>query len=675
MFPRDLPFLCAALLVLPCALVGQHRMTPEMLWKLHRVSDPQISEDGKFLLYTVRRYDLKQNFGRSQVHLLDLSSGSNMQVTEEGSNWSARWAPGDAKTMAFVSTRSGSTQIHVMDRKTRKVRQVTAHAGGVSNIAWSPSGSHLSFTASVRIGKGIDVLFPDLPKANARLYDDLMIRHWDQWKDNTYSHLFVVAARGGEARDLMKGMKVDTPLRPFGGGEQIAWSPDGKEICYTAKTVDAPEVSTDSSLFVVSVDGLSRRNITPNRPGYDTEPRYSPDGRYIAWLSMSRAGFESDRSRIMLLDRSGGGIRELTTGFDQSAHDVAWRQDSKALYFTSDVLGTRQIYTIGLRDEAKPLSEGRYHYGSLIAGSGQTLFATRMQMERPNEIVRLEASKGGAGVRLTNENGPHYKSLRLPTTEAKWFKASDGKKIHAWVIYPPGFDKSKKYPMLLYCQGGPQSQVGQWFSFRWNFHLMAARGYVVLAVNRRGLPGFGQEWNDEISRDWGGQAMRDLLAATDAMAKEPYIDREKIGAVGASFGGYTVYWLMGHDREDRFKAMIAHSGVFDLRSMYLSTEELFFVNWDLGGPFWKSPEVAKDYKRFSPSEFIGNWDTPLLVIHGQKDFRVPLEQGIQGFSAAQLQGVPSRFLYFPEESHWVLSPQNSVLWHRVFFDWLDRYLK
>jgi dipeptidyl aminopeptidase/acylaminoacyl peptidase len=683
--------LCAALLALPGTGSGQNRMTPEMLWKLSRVSDPQVSADGNFLLFTVRKYNLAANAGRSQVYLLDLSSGKRTQVTEEGSNWSARWEPGGSKAMAFVSTRSGSTQIHSMDLDSRRVRQITSHPGGVANIAWSPAGTHFSFTASVRIDKGIDVMFPDLPKANARIYDDLMIRHWDHWKDGTYSHLFVISARGGKARDLMAGQRVATPLEPFGGGEHIDWSPDGTELCYTAKVVDAPEISTDSSLFTVSLDGSKRRDITPNRPGYDSEPRYSPDGRHVAWVSMARAGFESDRNRIMVLDRKSGAIRELTRGFDQSAHDVTWRRDSSGLYFTSDVMGTRQVYSIGVGGsaDAQPatvpatvpvavpaaITNGRFHFGSLVAGPGNTLLAARMQMERPFEIVRLDGSKVGQGELLTDENGPHYKTLQMPTTEAKWFQATDGKKIHAWVIYPPGFDKTKKYPMLLYCQGGPQSQVGQWFSYRWNFHLMAARGYVVLAVNRRGLPGFGQEWNDEISRDWGGQAMRDLLTATDAMFREPYIDRQRTGAVGASFGGYTIYWLMGHDEADRFKAMVAHCGVFNLKSMYLSTEELFFVNWDLGGPFWKSPEVAKDYKRFSPNEFIGQWQTPLLVIHGQKDFRVPVEQGIQAFSAAQLQGAPSRFLYFPEESHWVRSPQNSVLWHRVFFDWLDRYLK
>ena len=657
-------------------LPAQERMSPELLWKLSRVSDPQVSATGDRMLYSIRNYDLQRNGGQSQVFVMHLETRSIQQLTEAGSNGSARWSPAGEEQIAFLSTRSGATQIHIMDLGTRKVRRVTSHPGGVQNMAWAPTGTHFSFTAEVKMDPDIHSLFPDLPKAKARIYDDLLIRHWDGWNEGTYSHLFVVAATGdAKPIDLLSGKRVDTPLKPFGGGEQICWAPDGKSLCYTAKVVDDPESSTDSSLFVVGMDGVDHRNLVPNRPGYDTDPTWSPDGRYIAFHSMERAGFEADRNRIMLLEVSTGKLRELTKGFDQSASGVTWDTDGTSLLFLSDTLGSHQLYRIGLDGKIAAVSAGRYHFGSPVSTPDGSVYCTRMQMERPNEIVRLAANKPGGGVALTDANGPIYSKLSLPTTEARWFEATDGEKIHSWVIYPPGFDKSKKYPMLLYCQGGPQSQVGQWFSFRWNFHLMAAQGYIVLAVNRRGLPGFGQSWNDQISRDWGGQAMQDLLSATDEMFKEPYVDRDRTGAIGASFGGYTIYWLMGHDTEDRFKTMIAHCGVFNLESMYLSTEELFFVNWDLGGPYWRSPEVAKDYKRFSPHNFIGGWDTPLLVVHGQRDFRVPVEQGIQAFTAAQLQGVPSRFLYFPDEGHWVLSPQNGVLWHRVFFDWLGRYLK
>ncbi|MEE2886695.1 MAG: prolyl oligopeptidase family serine peptidase, partial [Planctomycetota bacterium] len=530
-----------ALSVLFCTqfLAAQDRMTPELLWKLGRVSDPQVSVEGARLLYSIRTYDLEQNSGRSQVFLMDTAAGKTQQITEDGSNWSARWSPTGAQRVAFLSTRSGAAQIHVMDLGTRVVRRVTSHPGGVSNMAWSPTGTHFSFTAEVKMDPDVASMFPDLPKAVARIYDDLMIRHWDRWNEGTYSHLFVVAASGKSAPvDLLDGKRVDTPLKPFGGGEQICWSPDGKQLCYTAKVVDAPETSTDSSLFLVAVDGSDHRNLVPGRPGYDTDPAWSPDGRSIAFHSMHRAGFEADRNRIMLMDVASQEIRELTKGFDQSASGVTWSSDGKSLLFLSDTQGTHQVYEVDTGGKIRALTAGRYHFGSAVPGPDGAVYCTRMQMERPNEIVRLDGGEPGGGVVLTDVNGSIYSNLSLPGTEARWFEASDGQKIHSWVIYPPDFDDSKKYPMLLYCQGGPQSQVGQWFSFRWNFHLMAAQGYIVLAVNRRGLPGFGQAWNDQISRDWGGQAMRDLLTATDGMFKESYVDRDRTGAVGASFGGY-----------------------------------------------------------------------------------------------------------------------------------------
>jgi len=411
--------------------------------------------------------------------------------------------------------------------------------------------------------------------------------------------------------------------------------------------------------------------------GYDQEPAYSPDGKWIAFLSMERAGFESDRSRVMLHDRKTGAITELTTGWDQSAHSITWSPDSAKLYVTSDTTSTTQIYELAAAGgEPRAITQGRYQFASPVVGpDSRRVYCLRQRTERPFEIVQLDPVATSVGTALTDVNGGVFAKLDLPKVEERWFDATDGKKIHSWVIYPPDFDPAKKWPMLLYCQGGPQSQVGQWFSYRWNFHLMAAQGYIVLAVNRRGLPGFSQAWNDEISRDWGGQAMRDLLSATDQMFAEPFVDRQHTGAIGASFGAYTIYWLMGHDQPNRFATMIAHDGIFNLESMYCSTEELFFVNWDLGGPYWKNPQIQRGYTEFSPHRFAGKWDTPLLVIHGGQDFRVPLEEGLQAFTAAQIQGVDSRFLYFPDEGHWVLSPQNGVVWHRVFFDWLGRYLQ
>ncbi|MHC5066306.1 MAG: prolyl oligopeptidase family serine peptidase [Planctomycetota bacterium] len=667
-----------ALLLCICSAAGaQERMSPELLWQLQRISDPQLSPDGKKLLYHQRSYDLKANSGRTQIVLMDLASGDTKTLSRPGSSFNARWSP-DGSQIAFLANRDGAAQIHVMDAAGTVAVQVSDHPGGVSNLAWSPKGTHFSFTSEVKLDQQVTDIYPDLPQAKARLYDDLLVRHWDHWKPGTYSHLFVITVGGGEARDLMAGERVDTPLKPFGGGEQIAWSPDGKQLCYTAKRVDNPESSTNSDLYLVSIEGGEHRNLTEGMPGYETNPSFSPDGSKLAFQSMARGGFEADRNRLMVLELGSAEITELTVGFDQMVDEFVWAPDGYSLILSSDYHGSRPLYRIAARgSEPERITSGRFHFGSLIPSpDGKSLLALRQQTERPFELVRLDLNATPAtGAALTDVNGEHYDRLALPRVEERWFEASDGKRIHSWVVYPPDFDPKKKWPMLLYCQGGPQGQVGQWFSYRWNFHLMAAQGYVVLAVNRRGLPGFGREWNDQISRDWGGQAMQDLLAATDGMFEEPFIDRQRTAAVGASFGGYSTFWLMGHDQEDRFCAMVSHAGVFNLESMYLSTEELFFVNWDLGGPFWSSPEVQKDYDRFSPHRYVQNWDTPLLVIHGQKDYRVPLPQGLGAFTAAQVQGVPSRFLYFPEENHWILAPQNGVLWHRVFFDWLDRYCK
>ncbi|MBK8977536.1 MAG: S9 family peptidase [Planctomycetes bacterium] len=655
---------------------AQQRMTPELLWKLGRVSDVQVQPGGARLLYTVRRYELAQNRGESQVFELDLATGQHRQLTTVGSNFEARWSPrGDR--IAFLSTRDGAPQIHVLALDGGEARRITGVTGGVANLAWSPDGAWFSFTTDVQLDPTVHDLYPDLPMADARIYDDLMVRQWDRWVDGSYSHLFVVPSDGSaEPRDLMAGMRADTPLKPFGGGEQIAWAPDSKSIVYTCKRVESPETSTDSDLFEVRLDAPEHRSLTDGMPGYDTNPSFSADGRHLAWLSMARDGYESDQNRLFVLDRQSGSRRRVDA-WDGTIDEFAWLPGDAGFLLGADWRGAHQIFALPLAGgEPRQVTGGRWHFSGLApAAGGDSVFATRMRMERPAEVVRvaLGTDEPQQGVALTDVNGPIYEQLVQPAVEERWFDATDGERIHAWVVKPPDFDPSRRYPMITYCQGGPQSQVGQSFSFRWNFHLMAANGYVVLGVNRRGLPGFGTRWNEAISGDWGGQPMQDILSATDAMFEEPWIDREHTAAVGASFGGYTIYWLMGHDQRDRFCAMIAHCGVFNLESMYLATEELFFPNWDIGGPYWRDPAIQRDYDRFSPHRFVQHWDTPLLVIHGQRDFRVPVEQGLQAFTAAQLQGVPSRFLYFPAESHWVLSPQNGVLWHRVFFDWLDRY--
>ena len=682
--------------------VGQNssnnKMTPELLWKLGRLGEASISPDGTQIAYTVRRFELAEDKGHSILHVVNVSDKKDTKVL-------SRWA--SIGSLDWISTKDGdrlffegvppspdkpdeedaaddedpTNQAWSLDVRTGTTKQLTFVKDGIANLKVAPGASMLAFTLDIKLDQEPNEVYPDLPKADARIIDQLMFRHWNAWHDYKYSHLHVAAigADGiaGKPRDLMEGVKADCPVPPFGGTEQFAWSPDGKEIAYTLKNVQDWAQSTNSDVFLIAVDGGKAKNITENGHGYDNNPIYSPDGKYIAYSSMQRAGFEADRNRIILFDRSTGASKELTVGLDQNASGPKWMPDSKALVFESERNGTKQLFKIDVETGAlAAISKGRsnWHLFGFVDG-GKTAITSRTSMLRPAELFSLSLADGTDQV-LTGVNNDIYENLKLPKIEERYVEATDGKKIHCWVIHPPEFDAAsdKKWPMLTYCQGGPQGQIGQWFSYRWNFHLMAANGYVIVAPNRRGLPGFGREWNDQISGDWGGQAMKDILSATDDMTKESYVDKDRVAAIGASYGGYSVYWLMGN-HVDRFCSMIAHCGVFNLESMYGSTEELFFVNWDLGGPYWKSDKALEGYQKFSPHRFIANWKTPLLVIHGEKDFRVPVTQGIEAFTAAQVQDVPSRFLYFPGEGHWVMKPQNGVLWHRVFFDWLERYCK
>ncbi len=679
------------------------KMSPELLWKHGRLGEVDVH--GEQMAYTVRRYELSENSGTSSLFIQGVASSeaSDPVLADWKMISGIKWMPmGDDHVIYFTGMPpskessdddskdedseepdyDASPQVYRLD-SAGKFTRITAIEDGVSNVKISPTGKHVAFTLDIKLDSEVTELYEDLPKADARIIDQLMYRHWNAWHDYAYSHLHVAAigedGMCGEAKDLMEGMKVDCPVPPFGGSEQYAWSPEGNEICYTAKDVEKWAESTDSDLYLVSLnaDGSKAGDavcITDGQDGYDNNPTYSSDGKYIGYNSMKRPSFESDRNRVLVYDRAAKSTAELTVGLDQNASHVHWTNDNKGIIFMSEYRGTNQLFRMNMGDSsATQLTEGAFNWDIIHEMDGK-LLVTKTSMLRPAEIHSLSLADK-SDQKLSTINDDLYSSMDMPTIKERWVEATDGKKIHCWVIYPPGFDESKKYPMLTYCQGGPQGQIGQWFSYRWNFHLMASHGeYVVLAPNRRGLPGFGREWNDQISGDWGGQAMQDLLSATDDMVKEPYIDNEKVGAIGASFGGYTVYWMMGN-HEDRFATMIAHCGVFNLESMYGSTEELFFVNWDMGGPYWKSPELQKKYTQFSPHKFVKNWSTPLMVIHGEKDFRVPVTQGMEAFTAAQVQGCDSRFLYYPEEGHWVQSPQNGVLWHRVFFDWLGRELK
>lgn len=712
--PFRTPIICLALAVcglgssmLPSHGFGGERLSPERLWDLGRIGDAAIAPDGKSVAYLVTRYDLEENSGTSTLYLLPLDtavapSGTATAFETPMSSLPATAVLSDVKGLGSLNWlnhssgpklvysaptegEEGVTQAWMIDPAGSDPVQLTDVTEGIANLKSSPSGDAIAFTVDVKLDPTINEIYADLPKADARIIDSLLYRHWNAWHDYAYSHVHVVKigadGQPTAAVDVMETMQADCPVPPFGGAEQFEFSPDGKELALTLKLVNNPAESTNTSVYTLDLAGdLAQeklKNITPGMPGYDMEPRYSPDGRYLAFHSMQRAGFESDRNRIMLYDRTSGSLREVTSGLDQTAHNATWSPDSKYIYFYSETRGTTQVYRIDAENSnLKQVSDGRFDFSLVGAIPGTSSVLVKQQnMLRPTELAIVDAAASTVTT-ITDVNGEIFADLELPRIEERFFAATDGKQIHNWVILPPEYDaqSDKQWPMLTYCQGGPQGQIGQWFSYRWNFHMMAAKGYVVLAVNRRGLPGFGREWNDQISGDWGGQAMQDILASTDAMLADPTIDRKKVAAIGASFGGYTVYWLMGNS-ENRFCSMIAHCGVYNLESMYGATEELFFVNWDMGGPYWKSEALAEKYAKFSPHKFAGNWKTPLLVIHGEKDFRVPVTQGMEAFTAAQVQGVPSRFLYFPEEGHWVMSPQNGVVWGRVFFDWLDRFCK
>lgn len=665
------------------------RLSPEKLWQLERLSDEQVSPNGALVLYGITKYELEANAGERDLYVQPIDGGEAVNITDNlsSSAGNARWRP-DGKKIGFLCSRSGRSQLWEVNPDGTDLKQVTDFDYSIANFAYAPTQGYISFTSEVTLDETLNDKYPDLPQADARLIDDLMYRHWDSWHNYSYSHLFFVPYQDGkitgEAIDIMKGEKYDVPLQPFGGANHIVWSPDARHLLYVCKKSEGKEyaTSTNSDLYLYRLSSGETINLTEGMSGYDTDPVFSPDGSKIAWLSMERPGFEADRNVVYLYNMATGNKKALSENFDASASGLVWGKEGKSLFFIVGKEATYQVYKMKLKstdfdkinvkaNDIEQLTQGWHNYYSL-AFAGDQLLGSKASMSMPTQLFLIDP-KTGKETQFTAANQEMLNRLNLGKVKKRMVETSDGLEMLVWVIYPPDFDPAKKYPALLYCQGGPQSAVSQFFSYRWNFQLMAANDYIIVAPNRRGLPGFGQAWNDEISGDWGGQSIKDYLSAIDDVAKEPYVDQERLGAVGASYGGYSVYFLAGM-HEGRFKTFISHCGVFNLESWYGSTEEMFFANWDLGGAYWLRPEPAS-YEKFSPHKFVQDWDTPILVIHGQKDFRVPVSQGMEAFSAAQLQDIPSKFLYFPGEGHWVLTPQNGVLWHRVFFDWLDDYLK
>ncbi len=676
---------------------SQNKFSAELLWKLGRVSDVKVSPDGNSVIYGISRYDVQSNKGNRDIYKLDLTAESPRKLTDfKGSEINAIWRP-DGKKIGFLSAESGSMQLWEMGPNGEDKKQISNIDGGINGFNYSPDMKHIAYIKDVKIEKDAKDLYPDLPEANALIYDDLMYRHWDSWHDYSYSHVFVAPYTEGKVSDgidIMKDEPYDSPLMPNGGMEQITWAPDGQSLVYVSKKLVGKEyaVSTNSDLYHYILESGNTVNLTKDNPGYDQDPVFSPDGSKIVYRSMKTPGFEADKDRIMLIDlypgnkdsktsskkaKSAQAIAEtapvytdLSEQFDQSSANFVFSKDGKTLYFISGIQATFQIFKIDLQTRQITQVTKGDHDITELALAGNDLIAAKMRMDFPTEVFRVKGD--GSEEQLTFTNRELLKGVELGKTTKRWITTTDGKKMLVWVILPPNFDANKKYPALLYCQGGPQSAVSQFFSYRWNFQMMAAHDYVIVAPNRRGLPTFGQEWNDQISGDYGGQNMKDYLTAIDSVAAEPWVDENKLGAVGASYGGYSIYWLAGNHNK-RFKTFIAHCGIFNLESMYGSTEEMFFVNYDLKGPYWSQPK-PKSYD-FSPHLFVRNWDTPILVIHGGNDFRIPYTEGMQAFNVAQLQGIPSRFLFFPDETHFVTKPQNAILWQREFFSWLDKWLK
>jgi dipeptidyl aminopeptidase/acylaminoacyl peptidase len=561
--------------------------------------------------------------------------------------------------------------------------EITATDNLVVDDLISPDGRYKLSTEEVKLQKvsGSD-FYPHLTKSNVRIYDSLNYRHWDTWFDGSFNHVFIAPVENGKpgkAKDIMPGELYDCPQKPFGGDEDFIWSPDSKKVVYVCKKKfgTAYAISTNTDLYEYDVTQGTTRNLTQGMMGYDVNPAFNSAGT-LAWLSMKRDGYESDKQDIVV--STGMGTVNLTRHRDDiHVENFRWAEDNRHIYFTAAVNGTLQLFEVdnpGLTfkmPDIRQLTKGDFDITGIVGQSGNTLVLSRTDMNHATELYTLHLDNGSL-TQLTHVNDSLYAQVAQCKTERRWVKTTDDKQMLVWVIYPPGFDASKKYPTLLYCQGGPQSALTQLYSFRWNFQLMASQGYIVVAPNRRGMPGHGTQWNEQVSKDWGGQVIKDYLSAIDAVSKEPFVDKSRLACVGASFGGFSVYELAGMHNH-RFKSFIAHDGVFDFRSMYGTTDEMWFENWEKGGPYWeKNNAVAQRSFNQSPSNFVDKWDTPILIIQGGKDFRVPIEQGQQAFQAAQLRGIKSRFLFFPEENHWVLGAQNALVWQHEFFKWLKETL-
>ena len=664
--------------------IAAARLTPEVMWKMGRIGEYALSPDGATLLYTLTRYNMEENKGVTIIVSRNLATGEERELTDTSSNsvspvWSA-----DGESIWFATNRSGEMQLWRMRANGSQPKQISNIEGGIEGFGIAPDEQHMYYTKYVHV-KDINSadIHSDMAKSKARIYDDLMVRHWDYWDKGDYLHIFVadlLADGVGKGEDII-GEKAawDAPLAPYFDHAEIAWSPDGTELAYTCKPLTGTKyaVSTDSDITIIHVPSGSTLLMTKGHKdfafeGYDKYPVWSPSGDRIAFRSQERPGNEADKERLMVYGPEG--IKYLTKNFDYHATNVVWADD-ETIYFIAPIEATHQICRVKAdgSGEVEVVTKGDHDINSFEIRGGRCVGSV-MTISMAPELFEFDLTSG-AMTKITSVNDFVYDNIKMGEVQKRWVKTTDGKKMLTWVILPPDFDETKRYPALLYCQGGPQSVVSQFWSYRWNFQLMAAQGYVVVAPNRRGVPSFGQEWLDQISGDYSGQNIRDYLSAIDDVAKEKWVDKERLGCVGASYGGYSTFYLAGH-HERRFKAFIAHCGIFNFESMYGHTEELFFVNNDYGGAYWdKSNKTAMRSYANSPHKAVAKWDTPILIITGERDYRIPYTQSLEAFTAARLRGIPSRLVSFENEAHQVFKPQNSLVWNREFFGWLDKYLK
>ena len=652
----------------PFLMNAQNVMTPELLWTLNKIGVSAVSPDQSSLIYTVGKTDLKTEKNNKKTYFLNIKNAeaTSLDLGKKALiQWDKNGLYAQEKDIIYLSKDAGKTWVEFYT------------IGEVDNIVISPDGKKIAFSKQVLVEKvlGKDK-YTDVPKTTAHIYTDLNHRHWDYFNEGKYNHVFVVniSEKVENAKDLLEGKMWDSPQRPFGGAEDFVWSPDSSQLLYVTKPLSGAEYaqSTNTDIFSYNLNSGTTQNLTESNKGYDVGPKFSPDGKTLLWMSMERDGYEADKNDIKIMDWKSHKVSNLTKDWDESVvGDVFWTPDSKTLYFTTAFRGTKQLFSLNPKTaKIQQITKGDFDVTSIYAQNKNSLLVSRTDMNHNADLFSVDLKKGTMN-QVTEVNKQNYAKITPSKTELKMVKTTDGKEMGVWFVYPPDFDPNKKYPTLLYCQGGPQSALTQFFSTRWSPALMAANGYIVVAPNRRGMPGWGTKWNEEISKDWGGQVMKDYLAATDYAKTLPYVDNDRMGAVGASYGGYSVFMLAGI-HENRFKTFIAHDGLFDMKSWYGTTEELFFANWDLGKPT-DSP-MPKAYTEFNPSNFVDKWNKPIMIIQGGLDFRVGYEQGQQAFQAAKLHGLKSKFLYFPNENHWVLNPHNGLVWQREFFEWLKETL-